>query len=187
MAHASRFWLFAMVTALAVVIAGLTLPQNEAVATERPVDVAPILPSEPSTIVGPKVPSGEFLLPQEPVEASAAAEDPATTEVETGVDRNGLTLESRAEYENVYVDGEGSQVVQLSPTPLNAKDDDGEWAEIKAEFSNSDEGWGVEVTAGAPHFWAPTEAVSNRRSGSGMTGRRLRRVASRRMRIWSSR
>ncbi|WP_435744000.1 PA14 domain-containing protein [Microbacterium sp. PMB16] len=152
MVRVSRFWPLAMATALAVVIAGLTLPQNEAKAVESGAEVAPSLESQPSTVAAPKVPDGDFA-PLAPVTAPTdEPEDAVILQLEDGVDRSGLALESRAEYQNVFVDGDGAEVVQLSPTPLNAKNDDGDWTEISTAFANSSEGWGVEVHPLAPRI-----------------------------------
>lgn len=154
MARVSRFWLLAMFTAVAVVIGGLTLPQAEAVAADPDSQVAPALDSQPSVVAKPKVPAGEFAPPTSsfPSTTPDVAETPEKARVESGVDRGGLLLESRGEYQNVFIDGDGAQVVQLSPKPLNVKNDDGDWVEISTAFGDSPEGWGVELHPLAPRI-----------------------------------
>ena len=154
MARVSRFWLLAMFTAVAVVIGGLTLPQAEAVAADPDSQVAPALDSQPSVVATPKVPAGDFAPPTSPLPSTTpdVAEAPEKAQVESGVDRGGLLLESRGEYQNVFIDGDGAQVVQLSPKPLNVKNDNGDWVEISTAFGDSPEGWGVELHPLAPRI-----------------------------------
>ncbi|MFJ4223942.1 hypothetical protein [Microbacterium sp. NPDC089695] len=144
--------MLAMFTAVAVVIAGLTLPHAEAAAVSTDDLVAPVLDSQPSVITKPKAPSGDFAPVQAPASEPESPELAEPASVENGVDRGGLVLESRSEYQNVFVDGDGAQVVQLSPKPLNVKNDDGEWVEIDAAFGGSPDGWGVELHPLSPRI-----------------------------------
>lgn len=144
-------WPLALTTALAVVIAGLTLPQPEAQAAEKS-DSAPALESQATIISEPVEPTGDFAPPSPSTSRSDAPDEVEPAQVEEGVDRNWLTLESRSEYQNVFVDGDGAEVVQLSPTPLNAKNDEGKWTEISTSFENSSDGWGADLHPLAPRI-----------------------------------
>lgn len=152
MMRVARFWLLAMVTAVVMVSGILIAPAEEAIAADPAPTAAPALDSQPTDSSDPKVPAGEFLDPQPvPVAETPTEEEPVAPDVEE-VNRLGLSLTSRGEFENEYVNADGSTVMQLSTTPLNARDANGDWAEIKPDFHKSSDGWMVKVHPLAPRF-----------------------------------
>ncbi|WP_309082588.1 hypothetical protein [Microbacterium sp.] len=161
MARIARFWLLAMVAAVAVVGGLLIAPYEEAVAAEPAVSVAPALESQKADAIEPQVPAGDFApSPSEATPSPVPAESESSTPAAGPVNRSGLTLKARHEYRNEYVNGEGATVAQLSAMPLNARDSRGEWAEIKPDFHHSGDGWVVQAHPLAPRF---EEVDSSRR------------------------
>ncbi|WP_309065447.1 PA14 domain-containing protein [Microbacterium sp.] len=159
MARIARFWLLAMVAAVAVVGGLLIAPYEEAVAVEPAARVAPALESQEADAIEPQVPAGDFApAPAEATPAPAASE-PGKPSVGS-VNRWGLTLKARHEYRNEFVNAEGATVAQLSATPLNARDRRGGWAEINPDFHQSGEGWLVQAHPLAPRL---EETDSSRR------------------------
>lgn len=151
----ARWFVLSIITVCALVV-GLAAPVDAARAEDDPdpaTTSAPALPAEPAPVVEPSVPQGEFA----PVEPVTPAEEPVSPEPVTPapevaeVDRSGLEVVSRSEFETEYVNDAGAGVAQISVDPLNVRVD-GDWVEVDPNLAAVEGGWEAERHPLSPEF-----------------------------------
>lgn len=160
MGRVARFWVLSMVTAIAVVVASVTLPQvappAAAASGSQGVGALPALPSEQAKTAAPAVPAGEAAaanaLPTQAVVDMAAPAAANAGRADGDVDRSGLEVVSRSETVTSFERADGSRVKRISLVPINAKDDDGDWVEIDTDLASADDGWRVAAHPLRPVF-----------------------------------
>ena len=109
-----------------------------------------------------QVPAGSTPAPEAPdpedTPAPTPVADPPAPKIEP-VDRDGLEVVSRSEFETRYADETGAEVSRLSMDPLNVRVD-GTWVDVDPALSGTGDGWTAEQHPLAPDF-APTADGGN--------------------------